>query len=993
MADQINNTNPENVTPAEIQDILGLRRVDPYDISGIVTSQVEQPDFQEYIDQKIQEIDERIASGGEPLTSATTGDIDNVRVSGSGLVREAVMAAGASFGATQLEELSGFFNLLGGVDMSMAVPHLDVEFYDMHLFEYLKSLDNYNQSDRAMLYQLSKFLCLADFQTPQTFDIGNNVSRLFASSVETINQGSITTALRSFPADVLETIQSKFQESQFKSDDDNGVSAAARNVFSAINNQFGVKNLNDLMAPFVSLVGMEVETNEAIAFTDYFVGTITIKLHDVKMMPLLQNFLIPMRSRARVTFGWNHPNPRTIAGTLLNLKMTYDADIYDYDIKFEDNMEITFTLKFRSPSFESMRRSSFLRPSMDQGNIVRSDDIRGEVGRLEQLLVDIRGERAAVLDRAGPSGASSSVSTALNASASVSRFLALVRDEEDDFDPSDPGFEREFTIGSEPDAVFIQKLRDALTLAIRIAERMPELVREISDQIWRRGSIYAIMERASEREEDDTLGGESQRIAQLERSSALIESAFRNNRLSQIREAVGQSVRNGFKHEFAPLSEVLNGLYFNGLYRGPSGGFVQGEGEEEGTIETGAEGSTVMYFRSNRFAGLFDTAAIGDFLISKEEFRSAYEDYMQQTGKVDIAMTDLLQNIMTRFFVNRSNVNYGLNAFFDEDTGESILGDNRTREEIRRRIADLDLPETLADELESKFKFNKDDVSTGIEFTVIAPRMVMVDRRSLSNVGSFVTNVSAATNENIEGPTQNIFMLYDDNSDGDTRSRLERGFLDLVVDRVGRNTELASEMRMKLKKEAAAQIFPTVRLRKNNASIISDINVGLSQADAALETYLMLQAGYADGGAAFQAPGTKLDTFGNGFSFKKRPTVSLTSLGIPRLQVKQYFFLDFDSGTNLDNIYFIGKIKHSMAKGEFSTSMDFIFNEVLATKETEAGDTDNSHNAEAESPSESDDDLGVPEHATEDERETMENPHVSAGSDRGRGFLGGWSRY
>ena len=35
--------------------------------------------------------------------------------------------------------------------------------------------------------------------------------------------------------------------------------------------------------------------------------------------------------------------------------------------------------------------------------------------------------------------------------------------------------------------------------------------------------------------------------------------------------------------------------------------------------------------------------------------------------------------------------------------------------------------------------------------------------------------------------------------------------------------------------------------------------------------------------------------FGNGFTFKRRPTLSMSTLGVPRLQLHQYFFVDFDS--------------------------------------------------------------------------------------------------
>ena len=60
----------------------------------------------------------------------------------------------------------------------------------------------------------------------------------------------------------------------------------------------------------------------------------------------------------------------------------------------------------------------------------------------------------------------------------------------------------------------------------------------------------------------------------------------------------------------------------------------------------------------------------------------------------------------------------------------------------------------------------------------------------------------------------------------------------------------------------------------------------------------------------------------------------------------QYFFIDFDSNTNFDNIYFINKYKHSVGVDGFSTEIEFIFNEVLKTDDATQGNSDNEANAD-----------------------------------------------
>jgi len=51
--------------------------------------------------------------------------------------------------------------------------------------------------------------------------------------------------------------------------------------------------------------------------------------------------------------------------------------------------------------------------------------------------------------------------------------------------------------------------------------------------------------------------------------------------------------------------------------------------------------------------------------------------------------------------------------------------------------------------------------------------------------------------------------------------------------------------------------------------------------------------------------------------------LSISSMGFPFAAFAQQFFIDFNTGTNVDNIYRCSKVSHTISPGEFKTDMSF----------------------------------------------------------------------
>ena len=88
-----------------------------------------------------------------------------------------------------------------------------------------------------------------------------------------------------------------------------------------------------------------------------------------------------------------------------------------------------------------------------------------------------------------------------------------------------------------------------------------------------------------------------------------------------------------------------------------------------------------------------------------------------------------------------------------------------------------------------------------------------------------------------------------------------------------------------------------------------------TQANAALSTINMLRAGNAD---AILATGEQA----GGVPMQIYPVqLSLTTLGCPFIRYSQELFVDFNTNTTADNLYYVTSIQHRISSGEFTTTL------------------------------------------------------------------------
>jgi hypothetical protein len=59
-------------------------------------------------------------------------------------------------------------------------------------------------------------------------------------------------------------------------------------------------------------------------------------------------------------------------------------------------------------------------------------------------------------------------------------------------------------------------------------------------------------------------------------------------------------------------------------------------------------------------------------------------------------------------------------------------------------------------------------------------------------------------------------------------------------------------------------------------------------------------------------------------------TLTMTTLGCPRFHAAQVYFVDFNTGTSMDNLYILTNVTDTISVGKFETSLQFGYQDAYA---------------------------------------------------------------
>ena len=141
------------------------------------------------------------------------------------------------------------------------------------------------------------------------------------------------------------------------------------------------------------------------------------------------------------------------------------------------------------------------------------------------------------------------------------------------------------------------------------------------------------------------------------------------------------------------------------------------------------------------------------------------------------------------------------------------------------------------------------------------------------------------------------------------------------VERPGGKTVEIKKNRDAIKSELMRGV-PTIAIG-SNGSLVTAVNVA-SKTDGQQGAIMIAQAYKSQSKGQATVNSNGLEGSG-GVPLRSMPVqLTMSTLGVPNSQLYQTFFIDFNTGTTLDNLYSCNQINHSLTQGKFITNWTFM---------------------------------------------------------------------
>jgi hypothetical protein len=327
----------------------------------------------------------------------------------------------------------------------------------------------------------------------------------------------------------------------------------------------------------------------------------------------------------------------------------------------------------------------------------------------------------------------------------------------------------------------------------------------------------------------------------------------------------------------------------------------------------------VNIFDFNDHAGRMGSLNIGSFVVGRSIA-------MQEVLKTKMTAQKALQRIIG-LINNPAAAPYGVKkALIDKRTSEKRLAENNDSD-----VDTTDDAKREYEEVQSKFNEalaaiykEKEDAGLGstyeIKFT--APRVkahTEVTSVRDGDVYKQVLNVFIYDEANSGARSVNLLMAISQTPSGRVQTlnagsdtKLTSGILNLVKNEDGTYTVAADRQTTK---NAITAAVPTLRIG-SEGSVIT--NASYSSTGGGDLTNINLMKTFQNSGGNTRAdvtPGLGVDMF------VIPATVNITMLGMPLINRGQMYYIDFGTGTSLDNVYTVTSVKHSIKGGQFTTTV------------------------------------------------------------------------
>lgn len=401
----------------------------------------------------------------------------------------------------------------------------------------------------------------------------------------------------------------------------------------------------------------------------------------------------------------------------------------------------------------------------------------------------------------------------------------------------------------------------------------------------------------------------------------------------------------------------------------------------------------IVSYTCNENCGLFSNMNVSSMLINKGQLRRFLAGIFEQGAT--FTLESIISQVINRFINTRTNICYGLDDFYkiDPKTGnvEAKFKADKQKSHINDRLSviyqmlanpDLKDHKHVTKELEDvrfvmpKIKFTFDTLTrskNGFQKTISRISLFDQNDNPFGSINTIMKDiydkdiVAAATMLNkirrdhkskfIKKPTKEEKTtkgkkghIKAKSSDGDqvrsniheiAKHRFYQKSWSIIQDLINRGIlveisegvyEITGQFKLQGLKKSFKEIMPSITYGTQNSAVIeasiSTVN------EAKLNTiYLTRSDRAADDKNIIQA---KVG-FSKDLPLRVLPSqATATIYGCPFVNFAQYIFLDFETGTTVDNAYAITGIKHDLSPGKFTTQLTLSYGDVYGKYENSA---------------------------------------------------------
>lgn len=390
----------------------------------------------------------------------------------------------------------------------------------------------------------------------------------------------------------------------------------------------------------------------------------------------------------------------------------------------------------------------------------------------------------------------------------------------------------------------------------------------------------------------------------------------------------------------------------------------------------------IYFYGLNDSCGPMSGMSLAEFPINVKELALAYNDAIKRAGVDSLSIQSFLKLVIETQFISRASIAYGMNRFYKivEEGGvrKSVIDDSDTAKKdgiekwmsefgkLKPPVVEMFIEtgergtssKNVIDNLKkSSYKKSPSALKESSDKNLIM-RIHIYDRaanpyetmQKIVNTGNgslevgdiddgklsaYVKKLKESTSEKsyrdivskLRADQRNYKIALGEVIKEDTAisslSELDPSLLDFDIVKKPSGDTIKIPRDRKSFKNAIMSSVPAINIGTNGSLVLS-INAA-SKTDGLIGTIRLMDAakGVGPGKATLSDNGL---FEANDLPLRVVPlTLTMTSLGVPTAQLYQTYFVDFETGTSLDNIYSCSQLQHSIAPGKFTTNWTFIY--------------------------------------------------------------------